>query len=82
MALNLGFADESFSVYDHPKVLIFQNTQRHDADTIQRAVGAAALSSVLPQQALGDREIGLMLSLQDAEAQQRGGDLDRDRSTR
>ena len=23
--INVGFADESFSVYDHPKVLIFKN---------------------------------------------------------
>ena len=28
VVLNLGRADESFSVYDHPKVLVFQRTQR------------------------------------------------------
>ena len=27
-AINLGYADESFSVYDHPKILIFKNQER------------------------------------------------------
>ena len=28
--LNLGFADESFFVYDHPTVLLFENRKRYD----------------------------------------------------
>src|SRR5262249_14055856 len=31
-------ADESFSVYDHPKVLIFRNTEHLSADTIETRV--------------------------------------------
>ncbi len=27
--INVGFADESFSVYDHPKVLIFKNVGKY-----------------------------------------------------
>lgn len=34
VSLDLGYADESFSVYDHPKTLIFGNTGRLDAETI------------------------------------------------
>ena len=38
ISLDLGYADESFSVYDHPKTLIFQNSGRLDADTIQQRI--------------------------------------------
>ena len=38
VSLDLGYADESFSVYDHPKTLIFQNTGGLDADTIQQRI--------------------------------------------
>jgi len=36
-AINLGYADESFSVYDHPKVLIFKNQERlSTSETLRR----------------------------------------------
>ena len=38
VSLNLGYADESFSVYDHPKVLVFRNVERLDADEIMRRI--------------------------------------------
>ena len=38
VSLDLGYADESFSVYDHPKTLIFRNAGRLDADTIQQRI--------------------------------------------
>ena len=37
VSLNMGFADESFSVYDHPKLLLFRNEARLDSrDHLQR----------------------------------------------
>ncbi len=38
--INLGHADESFSVYDHPTVLVFRNVKGFDAETIRRLVDA------------------------------------------
>ncbi len=35
LTLDLGYADESFSVYDHPKVMIFRNEGRLDISQIQ-----------------------------------------------
>ena len=40
--INLGFADESFSVYDHPKVLIFENRKNYTADFIVENILAFA----------------------------------------
>ncbi|MDA0769232.1 MAG: DUF2298 domain-containing protein [Chloroflexi bacterium] len=72
ITLNLGHADESFTVYDHPKVLIFQNVENLDESAIlSRIQGAAQTDRHLPST---DRpEIGLMLSPEDAAAQQAGG---------
>ena len=38
VSINHGYADESFSVYDHPKVLVFRNVERLDADEIMRRI--------------------------------------------
>ena len=73
VVLNLGHADESFTVYDHPKVLVFQNVGRNDAKTMRRIMeGAAPLDSAIRHE-LNGRSIGLMMSPEDAEAQQSGG---------
>ena len=37
----MGFADESFSVYDHPQVLIFQNTGRLSEGRLMTLLGVA-----------------------------------------
>ena len=72
LALNLGYADESFSVYDHPKVLIFQNTERLDAGEIQRLMEQGAPS--LKASSSGDEpDLGLVYSAEDAAIQQCGG---------
>ena len=71
-ALNLGYADESFSVYDHPKVLIFQNTGRLEAEEIQRLMEGSA--STKADRSSGDGpELGLVYSSEDAAIQQGGG---------
>ncbi|HMA29615.1 MAG TPA: DUF2298 domain-containing protein, partial [Thermoanaerobaculia bacterium] len=45
-------ADESFTVYDHPKVLLFSNTKRLSAGTIERA-----LLSATPSRTLGRNDL-------------------------
>ena len=69
IALNLGFADESFSVYDHPTGLVFKNVERKVAEEIRGTIMAAVDQ---PAQSPGPA-IGLLLSPEDAEAQRRGG---------
>jgi YYY domain-containing protein len=36
VVINLGYADESFTVYDHPKILIFKNQDRLNMEEIKR----------------------------------------------
>ena len=72
LSVNLGYADESFSVYDHPKVLIYRNTGRLDAAEILRRIEEEAPSD----ESLSTRsepELGLVYSPQDAAIQQSGG---------
>ena len=40
-------ADESFTVYDHPKVLFFENTRRLSAEAIEKALLSATPSKTL-----------------------------------
>ena len=42
VALGMGYADESFSVYDRPKVLVFENLERLEADEILTRILAPA----------------------------------------
>jgi YYY domain-containing protein len=39
ITINLGHADESFSVYDHQKVLIFKKTERLTPDQLRALIG-------------------------------------------
>ena len=73
LTLDLGFADESFSVYDHPKVLIFQNVRRYDAGTIRSAIERATPLDIARETPVDGEGVGLMLSQQHAEAQRQGG---------
>ena len=71
-AVNLGFADESFSVYDHPLVLVFENVQDHSAETISQAILEAPPPNDI---GLGSKELGggLLLSPEQAQSQRGGG---------
>ncbi len=77
--INLGYADESFSVYDHPKGLVFENVERLDADTIrERILGAAGddpfgLEDFRAATPMGPKQVGLLLSEEDLRAQRAGG---------
>ena len=74
LALNLGYADESFSVYDHPKVLIFRNTGRLDAAEILRRIEEETQTpSGTSPSSRGEPELGLVYSPEDAAIQQSGG---------
>ena len=64
VTLNLGFADESFTVYDHPQVLVFKNTGRYDSEEMFPLI-LAPLEDQKP--------LGLMLTSQELRTQQNGG---------
>lgn len=64
LTLNLGYADESFTVYDHPKVMLFKNA---------RYIPSAELKALLLSGEPPPQKEGLMLSAEDAETQQSGG---------
>jgi YYY domain-containing protein len=75
--LGLGFADESFSVYDHPKVLVFENqthmTREVIYDQLNQAAGGfpdGAFSAPRPVETPGK---SLLYSQEDARSQQEGG---------
>ncbi len=65
LVLSMGFADESFTVYDHPMTLVFENRGRHTAGEIERALGVGESTDL--------RVPGLMLTSEEAEAQRAGG---------
>lgn len=66
LSLNLGYADESFTVYDHPKVIIFENVERLSKDALLDVLAT-------PDRSLGEVKGRLMLTEQEEIAQQDGG---------
>ncbi len=77
VSINLGYADESFSVYDHPKVLVFRNSERLDADEIMRRIeeGSGGYPVVNPLAVLDPPPSGrqLMLTPEESADRQAGG---------
>ncbi len=78
ISLNLGFADESFSVYDHPKALIFGNKDRLDSNTIYNRIlessggfPAETVRAAAPLETGDSRQ--LMLTPEQSQARQAGG---------
>ena len=65
LVLNMGFADESFTVYDHPMTLVFENRGRQTAGEIEQALGVGKSADL--------RTLGLMLPPDRAEVQRAGG---------
>jgi len=63
--LSFGWADESFSVYDHPKVLVFKNAANLDAGEIRDGIGDVPRATV--------NGTGLLLTDEEAARQQAGG---------
>ena len=46
-ALNDQFAEEAFTVYDHPKVFVFKKTAAYDANQVAATMGAVDFSQVV-----------------------------------
>ncbi len=88
-AIPLGYADESFTVYDHPQAMIFTNVSRLSAEEISERIIAAAGGEAAVERALSARdaarqaaaaqsqpaadERGLMMDDRRAAAQRAGG---------
>jgi YYY domain-containing protein len=66
ISLDLGFADESFTVYDHPKVMVFQKTS-----DFNKAYYKALLDT--PPFAISGPQDGLMMTPEVAGVQQASG---------
>ena len=64
-----GWADESFSVYEHPQTFVFANTDRLSPLQISELIGATDLDIFR----VDTEEVGLLLSDEDAKNQQSGG---------
>ena len=74
LRINTQFAEEAFTVYDHPKVLIFQKQDDYDPRHVRDVLGAIDLSKVIhvtPKQA--SVHPGTLLLPEDRLAQQRAG---------
>lgn len=74
LVINDQPAEEAFTFYDHPKVLIFQKTPDFNAAKVQLILGAVDLSNVVhltPKQASNYKD--LMLSPSRAAQEQAGG---------
>ncbi len=74
ISVNDQFAEEAFTVYDHPKVLIFRKTNEYNRDQVSGIINSVDLKRVIhvtPKRA-GARPMDLMLPA-DRLAEQRAG---------
>lgn len=76
--INDQLAEEAFTVYDHPKVLIFEKTEGYSRQAVYDTLGAIDVSGVqhvIPREVAGqqEREISLMLPERLWERQTQGG---------
>ncbi len=75
ISINTQFAEEAFTVYDHPKVLIFKKTDAYDSQKVRELLGAVDFSKIIhltPKKA--DSYPGdLMLPTDQLTEQQEGG---------
>ncbi len=74
LRINTQFAEEAFTVYDHPKVLIFQKSDDYDPRHVRDVLGAIDLTTVIhvtPKQA--SNSPGTLLLPAERWAQQQAG---------
>lgn len=72
---NDQFAEEAFTVYDHPKVLIFEKSSSYDPEKVKEILGAVNLADVVhktPRQA-SQINGNLMLTEEESATQTAGG---------
>mgnify|MGYP000922633291 CR=1 FL=1 len=72
---NDQFAEEAFTVYDHPKVFIFHKTPEYDSQKVREILGAVDLTTAVhmtPSEA-SNFHGNLKLSEEESEIQQAGG---------
>lgn len=75
LSINTQFAEEAFTVYDHPKVLIFRKTEQYDPKKVRDILGAVDFSKIIhltPKKA-GSYPGNLMLPDDRLAEQQQGG---------
>lgn len=75
LRINDQWAEEAFTVYDHPKVLIFKKNDTYDPQKVAAILGAVDLTKVVhvtPRRA-GSYPANLLLPLSRWEEQQAGG---------
>lgn len=75
ISINDQFAEEAFTVYDHPKVFIFQKSSGYSAESVSEILGSVDLSHVIrvtPKRA-ATNPMDLMLPQQRQITQQNGG---------
>ena len=77
---NDQYAEEAFSVYDHPKVLIFRKNESFDSEAVWALLNSVDIDSAVfltPRQAdsyvAGAAENNLMLTEEELQIQQEGG---------
>ena len=71
---NTQFADESFTVYDHPKVLIFKKSSDYNQELVQEILSAVDLSMIVHESPKDTKNYpGNLLLPEDKLAQQRNG---------
>ncbi len=74
LVINDQNSEESFTFYDHPKVLIFRKDPNYNPSQVQAVLGAVDLSNVVQlTPGLADHYQSLMLSATQLAAQQAGG---------
>ncbi len=73
ITINLGHADESFSVYDHQRVLVFKKTQRLSPDQLRALIGPPPTAGDLTPTDSSPRYRSLLLSPAQSAIVQVGG---------
>lgn len=74
-SLNDQYAEEAFTVYDHPKVLIFKKNADYNSQKVKNILGVVDFSQVirLPPLKFGSQPANLMLPEERWATQQQGG---------
>ncbi len=75
LGVNDQFAEEAFTVYDHPKVFVFKKTDQYSPDTVQDILSTVDFSKIVrvPPMQAPSRPENLLLPSERLAEQQNGG---------